>query len=201
MVIGAMPMPADTSETARLRWVSNQPVTVAIIGAKIAAIAPPTRRPKMNWNASSEVAWLASARLAASTDRSRQHHRQRPEPVGQRAPDHAAARHRQEADRHRARHAGDRPAGIPRDRLAAAPAAKTSPRSRRSPACRRPRRSPSDSENGPLQISVLALLASRRLGSAKGDMAPDNFLQRPSWPVQELAAGGILSNFGTAGSR
>ena len=67
MVIGAMPMPAETSDTARLRWVSNQPVTQAIIGAKIAAIAPPTSRPKMNWNATSEVAWLASARLAAST--------------------------------------------------------------------------------------------------------------------------------------
>ena len=48
MVIGAMPMPADTSDTARLRWVSNQPVTQAIIGAKIAAIEPPTIRPKMN---------------------------------------------------------------------------------------------------------------------------------------------------------
>ena len=48
IVIGAMPMPADTSETARLRWVSNQPVTHAIIGAKIAAVAPPTIRPKTN---------------------------------------------------------------------------------------------------------------------------------------------------------
>ena len=45
MVIGAIPMPADTSDTARLRWVSNQPVTVAIIGAKIAAVAPPTINP------------------------------------------------------------------------------------------------------------------------------------------------------------
>ena len=45
MVIGAIPMPADTSDTARLRWVSNQPVTVAIIGAKIAAVAAPTSRP------------------------------------------------------------------------------------------------------------------------------------------------------------
>src|SRR6201999_842975 len=67
MVMGAMPMPAETSDTARLRWVSNQPVTVAIIGAKIAAVAPPTITPKMNWKASSEVAWLASARLAAIT--------------------------------------------------------------------------------------------------------------------------------------
>src|SRR5712671_355605 len=45
MVIGAIPIPADTSDTARLRWVSNQPVTVAIIGAKIAAVAAPTIRP------------------------------------------------------------------------------------------------------------------------------------------------------------
>src|SRR6476646_133613 len=67
MVTGAIPMPADTNETARLRWVSNQPVTQAIIGAKIAAIAPPTSTPKTNWNASSEVAWLARKRLAAST--------------------------------------------------------------------------------------------------------------------------------------
>ena len=48
MVIGAMPMPAETSDTARLRWVSNQPVTQAIIGAKIAAVAAPTISPKMN---------------------------------------------------------------------------------------------------------------------------------------------------------
>src|ERR1700688_4070989 len=48
MVIGAMPIPAETSDTARLRWVSNQPVTHAIIGAKIAAVAGPTISPKMN---------------------------------------------------------------------------------------------------------------------------------------------------------
>src|SRR3954463_8998056 len=48
MVIGAMPMPAETSDTARLRWVSNQPVTHAIIGAKIAAMATPTSIPKTN---------------------------------------------------------------------------------------------------------------------------------------------------------
>src|SRR5260221_8705283 len=51
MVIGAMPMPADTSDTARLRWVSNQPVTHAIIGAKIAAVAAPTLSPKMKLDA------------------------------------------------------------------------------------------------------------------------------------------------------
>ena len=47
MIIGAIPMPAETSETARLRWVSNQPVTHAIIGAKIAAVEPPTISPNM----------------------------------------------------------------------------------------------------------------------------------------------------------
>src|SRR5262245_60950036 len=68
LVNGAIPIPADTSDTARLtRRASNQPVTVAIIGAKIAAIDPPTITPKMNWNMMSEVALLASARLAAST--------------------------------------------------------------------------------------------------------------------------------------
>src|ERR1700722_1835976 len=46
IVIGAIPMPAETSDTARLRWVSNQPVTVAIVGAKIAAVAAPTITPK-----------------------------------------------------------------------------------------------------------------------------------------------------------
>ena len=48
MVTGAMPMPAETSDTARLRWVSNQPVTQAIIGAKMAAVEAPTTRPKMS---------------------------------------------------------------------------------------------------------------------------------------------------------
>src|SRR6202021_1392459 len=61
MVIGAMPMPADTSDTARLRWVSNQPVTVAIVGAKIAAVAAPTITPKRIRKAISDVARLASA--------------------------------------------------------------------------------------------------------------------------------------------
>src|ERR1700742_3869214 len=67
IVIGAIPMPAETNDTARLRWVSNQPVTVAIIGAKIAAVAPPIITPNRIWNAISEVARLASARLAAIT--------------------------------------------------------------------------------------------------------------------------------------
>ena len=67
IVIGAMPMPAETSDTARLRWVSNQPVTVAIIGAKIAAVALPTIRPNSSWNSIREVARLASARLTAIT--------------------------------------------------------------------------------------------------------------------------------------
>ena len=48
MVMGAMPMPAETSDTARLRWVSNQPVTQAIMGTMMAAALPPTRPPKIN---------------------------------------------------------------------------------------------------------------------------------------------------------
>ncbi len=65
MVIGAMPMPAETRETARLRCVSNHPVTQAIKGAKIAEAPPPTTMPKISWNARSEWVRLASARLAA----------------------------------------------------------------------------------------------------------------------------------------
>src|SRR5271170_6437543 len=67
MVIGAIPMPAETRDTARLRCVSNQPVTQAIIGAMIAAIEPPTIRPKTSWNSMSDDARLARARLAAKT--------------------------------------------------------------------------------------------------------------------------------------
>jgi len=67
IVIGAMPMPAETSETASPRCVSNQPVTQAIIGAKTAAVAAPTRRPNTSWNSTSDPARLASARLAART--------------------------------------------------------------------------------------------------------------------------------------
>src|SRR4051794_25961240 len=59
-----MPMPADTSDTARLRWVSNQPVTEAIIGVRMAGPAPPANRPNRSWNWSSGVDWLARARLA-----------------------------------------------------------------------------------------------------------------------------------------
>ena len=65
MVIGAMPIPAETSDTARLRRVSNQPVTQAMSGAKIAAVAPPTSTPNASWNPSSVGLQLASARLEA----------------------------------------------------------------------------------------------------------------------------------------
>src|ERR1700691_5686772 len=66
IVKGATPNPADTSETARLRCVANQPVTQAIIGANIAEVARTTRSPNENWNPMSEVALLASARPAPS---------------------------------------------------------------------------------------------------------------------------------------
>ena len=64
---GAMPMPADTSDTARARRVSNQPVMQAIIGAKIAAAPRPTTAPNHSCNAGSDVARLASARPVASS--------------------------------------------------------------------------------------------------------------------------------------
>ena len=117
MVIGAMPMPAETSDTARLRWVSNQPVTQAIIGTMMAAALPPTRSPKINWNARSEVAWDASARLTARMIAPGQDNRARTEPIGEAAPGDAAERHGEKADGHGARHAGHRPAGVPGDGL------------------------------------------------------------------------------------
>src|SRR5262249_48008791 len=45
MVMGATPMPAETSETARLRFSANHAVAAAITGAKKALAARPTRMP------------------------------------------------------------------------------------------------------------------------------------------------------------
>ncbi len=45
MVIGATPPPIDTSETARLRFLSNQPRVAEMIGAKKAPPEAPTRPP------------------------------------------------------------------------------------------------------------------------------------------------------------
>jgi hypothetical protein len=47
--------------------VSNHPVTHAIIGAKIAAAPRPTTTPNSSWNATSDVARLASARPVVSS--------------------------------------------------------------------------------------------------------------------------------------
>src|SRR5688572_4951650 len=44
-VSGATPTPTDTSDTARLRWRSNHPITAAIIGSKKLPAATPTSRP------------------------------------------------------------------------------------------------------------------------------------------------------------
>ncbi len=54
IVSGATPIPAETSETERLRWVSNHAVTAAIIGAKKALAARPTRMPYVNSNPTSD---------------------------------------------------------------------------------------------------------------------------------------------------
>ena len=45
MVIGAMPIPAETSETASARCESNQPATVAISGAITAPPPMPSTMP------------------------------------------------------------------------------------------------------------------------------------------------------------
>ena len=45
MTMGAMPPPSDTSETARLRFLSNQATVVAMSGAKNAPPEAPTRPP------------------------------------------------------------------------------------------------------------------------------------------------------------
>jgi hypothetical protein len=42
-------------------------VTQAIIGAKIAAIDPPTAMPKVSWKECKELAWLANAMLSGSS--------------------------------------------------------------------------------------------------------------------------------------
>src|SRR5688572_32059524 len=61
-----MPTPADTSDTASARCLSNQPVTAAIIGAKNALVATPTRTPNVSWNCA-----RVSARLASTSARPR----------------------------------------------------------------------------------------------------------------------------------
>src|SRR6516165_6409789 len=61
-VNGATPIPAETSETARLRWRSNQVVTVAISGAKMAPPPAPTRAPNTHWNSLTEETRLARTR-------------------------------------------------------------------------------------------------------------------------------------------
>ena len=113
MVIGAMPMPADTSDTARLRCVSNQPVTQAIIGAKIAGDRAADHQAEDELELEQRVARLASARLAGQQRPSRSARRGAAR-SGRRASPQTmlASAMRQEADGHGARDAGDRPAGV-----------------------------------------------------------------------------------------
>ena len=66
MVMGAIPIPTETNDTARLLCVSNQPVTVAISGAKIADVPTPTSKPNISWNWNSERLNAAKARLTAN---------------------------------------------------------------------------------------------------------------------------------------
>ncbi len=50
IVIGATPTPTETSDTARPRCSSIQPITAAIIGVKKLPMAMPTSRPNASWN-------------------------------------------------------------------------------------------------------------------------------------------------------
>ncbi len=45
MVSGAIPMPAETSDTASARWRSNIPLIAVMTGTKMLPAAPPTRVP------------------------------------------------------------------------------------------------------------------------------------------------------------
>src|SRR5688572_18390393 len=67
IVSGAMPIPAETSETASARRCSNQPMTVAIIGAMKALEENPTSAPYASWNCPSDSARLASVSAAPSS--------------------------------------------------------------------------------------------------------------------------------------
>ncbi len=60
-------MPAETSDTARLRLFSNHNVAAAIIGAKKAPAATPTRMPYTSWNSASDEARLASTSASPSS--------------------------------------------------------------------------------------------------------------------------------------
>ena len=106
MVIGAMPMPAETSDTARLRCVSNQPVTQAIIGTMMAAALPPTRNPKIKLKCEKRRRLGRQSQAGRQDDRPGQDNCARTEPIGEAAPGHAAERHGEKADGHGARYAG-----------------------------------------------------------------------------------------------
>ena len=67
MVTGASPIPAETRDTARLRCVMNQPVTLAIIGANNAAMAPPANRPKQSLTSASIGACPAARKLSENS--------------------------------------------------------------------------------------------------------------------------------------
>ena len=84
IVIGATPMPADTSDTARLRCVSNQPVTVAIVGTKTAPAEPPTMTPVDKLELEKAGGSTCQREAYAKQDSTRQHDDHWAEAVGQR---------------------------------------------------------------------------------------------------------------------
>ena len=146
MVIGAIPMPAETRDTAKLRCVSNHPVTHAIMGAKMAAAAPPTTKPKDQLKLNKRRCPARQRQTCGQDTRAYQHYRTRIPAVREISPDDACQCHGKKTEGHGARYAGDRPASIPRDRPQKNRGGKTWRLLRRSPRGRRLQLSPNDSE-------------------------------------------------------
>ena len=86
--------------------VSNQPVTVAIIGAKIAAGAGADQHAVDELELEQACGGLASASPQRRAARRPTAHEARPDAVAQRAPAEAGDAHGQEVERHARRDAG-----------------------------------------------------------------------------------------------
>ena len=117
IVIGATPMPAETSETARLRCVSNHAVVSAIIGAKNVLAARPDE------DAVGQLELQQRLRAAREHERepeqncADQHDDASAEAIAHRAPAECARAHDQEVQGHRRRDPRAGPAGVPGQRV------------------------------------------------------------------------------------
>ena len=86
IVIGATPMPAETSETARPRLSSNQPVVAAIIGAKKALADKPDQDAVGELELEQRGGAARQHEAEPEQHRADQHDDARAEPVARRAP-------------------------------------------------------------------------------------------------------------------